>query len=201
MNRFLQLQILQLVLLVQCQVFAALIKPGGCPRAQKVLNMYCSDKRRTLDRLTADIANGIETSHDESILLPHGIFDRVRGTRWHGCILKEIILFYTGVLKNYKGHKTFTDTVQEDVMHTIYSLQQCFEVEKIPCENLKKMPVNETRCVNTLTPREVTKLQIQKLQRARHQKNDVKIQEKAIVELQGLSCYFSDRSHMEFCFT
>ncbi|XP_036374186.1 uncharacterized protein si:ch211-266a5.12 isoform X3 [Megalops cyprinoides] len=144
-------------------------KWARCGQSGRLTNIPCMDHAHWYN-LTANLGEGIETSHDDSILVGPSTFDKIRGSHLQGCVLKKIFQFYDQVLYGKGGNYT-------DLQDFIAQLNKC---------------VLRTRRQMTLTAKEVAMLQIHKLQHATKQIGDMRTQEKAIIELRTLEFYLPE---------
>ncbi|XP_066579978.1 uncharacterized protein LOC136771528 [Amia ocellicauda] len=183
-----------LVLMVHCQVSAKTTVHSGCQKHITNGINICEKRREDLQGLIKEVGKGLNTSHDERILLCHAQFDQIKAGRMYGCVLKEIFLFYIRVLNITKGRDliSLSRESSNDILHIILCMKKC--VRKTGCKKLNeaiKRPIKKKSCHDSeLTPK-LVKLQIQKLWHARERLDDEKIQEKAIFELQNLGEYIS----------
>ncbi|KAJ8398855.1 hypothetical protein AAFF_G00417630 [Aldrovandia affinis] len=169
---------------------AETLKEARCTENSAPVHSPCLD-RAHWHNLTRHLGEGIVTSHDESILVGPTAFDKIRSRPFHRCVLKNIFAFYNQALARQGGH-------YRDLRRFITRLGKC--VVRVSwkrwCRKLyqdvRGMPVIETRGEKTLTAKMIAVLQIQKLQRAMEQLGDVKTQDKAIVELKMLEYYLPE---------
>ncbi|KAG7454652.1 hypothetical protein MATL_G00262120 [Megalops atlanticus] len=147
----------------------------------------CVDREQWTN-LVINLGEGIETSHDQNILVRPSVFAKIKEEPTYGCVLQKIFEFYDRVLQ--RSGENYTD-----VRHFARRLRKC--LLPVPCPKVcrrlykkaKSTSMNETSESESLEPKKVAVLQIQKLQQALEQLDDVKTREKAIVELTALDFY------------
>ncbi|XP_036375500.1 uncharacterized protein LOC118771618 isoform X2 [Megalops cyprinoides] len=166
---------------------------GGEETATKT-SAPCVDRVQWTN-LVKNLGEGI-TSHDQNILVRMSVFVKIKEEPAYGCVLQKIFEFYDHVLQ--RSGENYTD-----VRHFARRLKKC--LLSVPCPKVcrrlykkaKSTPMNETSESESLEPKKVAILQIQKLQQAREQLDDVKTLEKAIVELKDLDFYLPESKEEE----
>ncbi|KAG7456110.1 hypothetical protein MATL_G00248320 [Megalops atlanticus] len=98
-------------------------KWARCGQSGRPTNIPCMDHARWYN-LTANLGEGTETSHDDSILVGPSTFDKIRESHLQGCVLKKIFQFYDQVFYGKVGNYA-------DLRDFIARLNKC--VLRVPC--------------------------------------------------------------------
>ncbi|KAJ8402426.1 hypothetical protein AAFF_G00369150 [Aldrovandia affinis] len=186
--------LLALLLAAVGQTSATIQQRVGCQKAATT-HKPCVDLIQWFN-LVRNVGEGIETSDDETILIRAPVLTSLNGTHYYGCILNEAFQFYDKVLEGQQSKgRNYTE-----LRHFLGRLKTC--LLRVPCpercrtlnENAQNMQMKKVDNMRNITSRKLAILQIQKLQRAAEQLNeDVKTQEKAIIELKGLLFYLPNK--------
>ncbi|KAI1882036.1 hypothetical protein AGOR_G00246560 [Albula goreensis] len=156
-----------------------------CPQHVTTDKRPCPELEKW-NQMMGNIAEGIVTSDDETILIREPDLRTMKRTHYYVCFLTRAFRFYEKVLGSKAGgYKVFFDRVKKSCLPKELP---CPELCKTLNRNARK-PMKEVDNAGELNSRQLAIFQLRKLWMAEKQLSNVTIWEKAIVELRSFYFY------------